>query len=257
MEFEVITKCKAKIPVEVSFVSKIFNGKLHVISVVKDISYRKKAEERLLAATFEAEEGERRKLASDLHDDVGPLLSSMNMYLSLLARKEEVKPFHELIDSLTGILKETTATVRSISRNISPHTLTRYGLVAALNSFWTDKKNFYHIDIVENLGSKRLPQLVELMIYRILMEAFCNTAKHANASSIQIFISLTSKELKVRYTDNGQGFIYLQYKEKAGTGLGLASIANRVHVIGGTHSIKSEPNKGFTLDISVPLNATS
>ncbi len=257
VEFEVITKSKAKIPVEVSIASKVFNGKLHVISVVKDISYRKKAEERLLAATFEAEEGERRKLASDLHDDVGPLLSSMNMYLSLLARKEEVKPFHELIDSLTGILKETTATVRSISRNISPHTLTRYGLLAALNSFWTDKKNFYHIDIVENLGSKRLPQLVELMIYRILMEAFCNTAKHANASSIQIFISLTSKELKVRYSDNGQGFNYQQYKEKASTGLGLASIANRVQVIGGTYSIKSEPNKGFTLDISVPLNATS
>ncbi|MBN1989316.1 MAG: PAS domain S-box protein [Bacteroidales bacterium] len=257
IEFEVITKNGNRIPVEVSIATKMFNGRLHTISIVKDISYRKKAEERLLAATIEAEEGERRKLAGDLHDDVGPLLSSMNMYLSLLARKNEVKPFQEIIDNLTTILKETTAAVRAISRNISPHTLSRYGLVAALNAFLSDKKTFYKIDLIENLGTTRLPQLVELMIYRILMEAFCNTAKHANANSIQVLIHTSSNELKVLYSDNGQGFSYQQHKEQGQPGLGLASIANRVQVIGGTHSIKSEPNRGFTLKIHVPLNTTS
>ena len=106
--------------VEVSLNMVAINNEVFVQAIVRDISERKFLDQKILNAVIETEERERLKLASDLHDEVGPLLSTLNMYLSLIEREETLNK-QEILETMHDVLKETIGSVREISNNLSPH----------------------------------------------------------------------------------------------------------------------------------------
>jgi PAS domain S-box-containing protein len=216
--------------------------------ILHDISDRRRFEQDKLNAIVEAEERERLKLAGDLHDDVGPLLSSLNMYLSLLGRPQ-IENREEIIKSMEGILKETIGSVREISNNLSPHILTKYGLLSAVNAFVESNKNLLKIELKENIGDIPLPKIVETSCYRIIKELLNNTLKYAQAKNVEITLTIQEKMLYLGYRDDGIGFDLESKLSKGKTGIGLLNILDRVKSLKATYSIHSKAGEGFCLDM--------
>ena len=207
--------------------------------------------ERQLAYTgIAVETRERKKLSADLHDNVGPLLSSMNMYISSLSRKPELQIYSEAINNIRRILKETIASVREISNNISPQVLTSFGLTAALDLFFETKKDIIHLNINNNMGSFRFNETKETMLYNIIKEAFNNSIKYANATGIELEINKIDNLLIVIYKDNGIGFNLQEKLAQASQSLGLFSIINRIKNLNGIYEITTSPGKGFKLEVN-------
>jgi len=252
-EIQIIHKDGSLIPVEISSKFIHIADRDIVLTQIRNLSQQKKMEEKLITSTVEAEENERRKLAQDLHDDVGPLLSSMNMYLSLLARKPELKPHEPIVRDIEKILKETIATVREISNKISPHILINFGLMAALNNFFLNNERLVPVHITGNLNRERLSNLMELMLFRIIKEAYNNTVKHAEATRVDLSINRSEGILQITYCDNGKGFDMANKQATSIGGLGLYTIQSRLTTMGGQLSIKTAPGEGFYLYISVVL----
>ncbi len=216
--------------------------------ILHDISERRRFEQDKLNAIVEAEERERLKLAGDLHDDVGPLLSSLNMFLSLLHRPQ-TENREEILNNMEGILKETIRSVREISNNISPHILTKYGLLSAVNAFVESNKNLLEIDFKENIGEIQLPKVVETNCYRIIKELLNNTLKYAQAKKVEITLTFSEKMLYLGYRDDGVGFDLDSILTEGRTGIGLLNILDRVKSLKATYSIYSKAGEGFSLDM--------
>lgn len=224
-----------------------------LLCIIRDISIKKEMKRLLAKVGSQIENRERRKLAADLHDNVGPLLSSMNMYLSVLSRKKELQTYHEILDDIRRILKDTITSVREISNNLSPQVLYNFGLTAALDHFFDSKQKLIGITVNNTIGAMRFNELKETMIYNIIIEAFNNTLKHANASQIDLKINIEDNLLCIRYSDNGCGFIPEKQLRTTGKNLGLFSMINRAEIIEGDYSIESAPGKGFLLKMTCPL----
>lgn len=254
IELEIISKSGSFIYFELN--SKVINygHEGAILVLARDISERKKIEQKILLATIEAEERERRKLAADLHDEVGPLLSSMNMNLSLLARKQISDDKREMINEVTSILKNTIGTVREISHNISPQVLSTYGLASAINAFISDKKKLIAINFENTLGNRRFLEVKELMLYRIVKELVNNTLKYANSTEINMSLEETNSQVRFCFQDNGKGFNPDELSLKPNKGLGLLNIINRVNTIGGKYNLNTAPGKGFQLEVTFNID---
>jgi PAS domain S-box-containing protein len=226
-----------------------YNNKNARLVIARDITGRKRMEQQVLLATVEAEERERQRLAADLHDEVGPLLSSLNMNFSILAKKHSAKSDVQLVNDINLILKEAISTIKEISYNISPQVLTSYGLVPAINFFISTKKHLINITFENNLEKLRLPNSVEVVIFRIVKELFNNTLKHASANEILINIDKNDSQLKLLYKDNGIGFNIEETLNSKNIGLGLSSIIKRINSLSGKYQFITSPGEGFQCEV--------
>jgi PAS domain S-box-containing protein len=220
--------------------------------ILHDITERKRFEQLKLNAIVETEERERLRLAGDLHDDVGPLLSSLNMYLSLLNR-EQTENKDEIVSNMQSIIKETIKSVRVISNNISPHTLNNYGLAMAVRSFLEQGSKLLEINIEENLGGARFTTIVEVMVYRITKELFNNTVKYAKANSVWVSMNLRDNFLHLTYRDDGVGFDFERVVGEAKAGIGLLNMINRVKSLKGKYRFDSKPGEGTRFDMLIRI----
>ena len=220
--------------------------------IIHDMSERVRFEQEKLYAIVETEERERLKLAADLHDDVGPLLSSINMYTSLLERPA-VSNRNELYDNLKSIVKDAIKSVREISNNISPHNLTSYGLVAAINASLETSGSLVDILFQQNVDDKRFAQTVEVMLYRIVKELLNNTIKYASANSVFISLTVDDKFLVLNYKDDGIGFDLDEVMGRSDSGMGLHNIINRLNTIKAQYRFSTKPNDGFCFEMKTQL----
>jgi PAS domain S-box-containing protein len=216
--------------------------------ILHDISERKQFEQVKLNAIVETEDRERLKLAGDLHDDVGPLLSSLNMYLSLLSR-EQTENKGEIIENMQGILKDTIKSVREISNNISPHSLNNFGLARAVRSFLDQGSKLMDITFEENLGDTRFSKIVEVMVYRIVKELFNNTIKYATAKSVRIKLNLRENLLYLSYQDDGVGFDFENVIKENQSGIGLLNLINRLKSLKAKYKFDSKPGEGMRFNM--------
>jgi PAS domain S-box-containing protein len=223
------------------------------ILILFDITERKNFEIRLLETIITTEEKERERFAGNLHDEVGPLLSSLKMYLSLLAESEDKKKKDYIIGQVQHLIKEAIQTVREISNDLSPHILNNYGCIAAINSYIALKSDFIQIDFSQNIDNRRLGAHLETIIYRITKELINNTLKHAEAKKIDLKIMENGNFLNYYYHDDGKGFEMKDSIESKSGSIGLLNIVSRVKTINGRYQIKSSPGKGFTFELEVPL----
>jgi signal transduction histidine kinase len=204
-----------------------------------------------IEAVILTEEKERKRLASELHDGLGPVLSAVNLYFqAYLDAPESQKP--EIETQLKKIIDNVIIDVSRISQNISPQILEKYGLITALETFinqirLSEKIKFF--DSFEKLN--RFDLKTELTIYRTVAELINNTIKHAGADEIHIKIFLSGTTINVEFKDNGKGFD-VKKTEQSKAGMGLTNIYNRVNSLNGKLSIISSENKGILVQISLP-----
>jgi len=224
-----------------------------VYGVIHDITEKKEFQKNMVKAIIQTEEKERSHFSKELHDGLGPLLSTIKLYLQWSERPNSNKSRDEIIGKAGEILEEALTTVKEISTKLSPHLLTNYGLSSAIKSFVeklnaTDKYNI----VFESNTTRRIDGDIETALYRAVIECINNTLKYAHAGEIHIHLKDTGSQIQLQYTDNGLGFDITETIAKH-KGLGLFNLQNRLHTIGGKVDLKSEPGKGvdylFTVNI--------
>jgi signal transduction histidine kinase len=256
LECEIKGKDKQSFPAEINSKLIDYEGEMALISVIRNITERKQLENRILDTIISTEEQEREKFARNLHDELGPLLSSIKMYVNSLSASIE-KPKHDFITSqLKIILKEVIQSTKELSNDLSPHVLANYGLVAALEWYINQLKPYISISFETNLKEERFPSSMELSVYRIIKELINNTVKHAKAEHIQIRLFLILKNIHLHYDDNGVGFNEGWHNNYEFMGMGMSNIISRCRSINATSKFFNNAPKGMAFEMQVPVEET-
>jgi len=221
------------------------------IGTVQDITEKKQIQKNIIKAIIETEEKERAYFSKELHDGLGPLLSTIKLYLQWSERPASRKSREEIIQKAEEVLEGALTTVKEISNKLSPHLLKNYGLTSAIQSFVDQLVESYPIRIAFHSNTtRRLSLEIESTAYRAVTECINNTIKHSKANEITIILNDSGSLLSIRYSDNGIGFdISRILSEKKG--LGLYNLQNRVETIGGIIKMYSEPGKGVDYQIMI------
>ncbi len=204
---------------------------------------------------IEAEEKERKRIAGDLHDGVGQMMSAAKMNLSSFESKTQFKNEEEKVafEKIISLVDESCKEVRSVSHNMMPNALLKSGLSSAVKEF-IDKIDHHVLKV--NLHSEglkeRLDSNVETVLYRIIQECVNNVIKHSNANQLDISLIKDSDGISATIEDNGTGF-NAEHKQKF-EGIGLKNIIARVGYLKGTIDFDTSPGEGTLVAIHVPLN---
>jgi PAS domain S-box-containing protein len=222
-----------------------------ILFMIRDNTEQKDHEKKNYLTIIEAEEKERLRFSKELHDGLGPLLSTLKIYLEVFFTNPNDSEVRERIEST---LIESIKSVKEISNNISPYILENMGLVKAVGSF-VEKIKFgkkLEIDFHSNLSIRLKPE-IEISIYRFTTELITNTLKHAQASKINIAIEENDNKLEIHYSDNGIGFniedVLLNSK-----GIGLYNLRSRIEKLGGKVEIKTVPDEGFSIFAALKID---
>ena len=205
---------------------------------------------RILTAVLRTEEKARSRFSKELHDGLGPLLSSARMSLSVLSREERSADQREIIDNTTYVIDEAIRSLREISNNLSPHVLNDFGLARGVQNF-IDKSAAMHdakIRFTTNLRTERYDTDIEVILYRVICELINNSLKHAACTSINLSLSQNGSELALDYTDDGRGF---NPQAMMDCGMGLSNISSRINSLGGVFDIASAKGRGMRAAIRV------
>jgi len=210
-------------------------------------------EKQYLAArsVMEGEEAERSRLASDLHNGLGGLLSGIKINLSSM--KENAVITHENVSSFNhaiSLLDTSISELRRIAHNLMPETLNHYGLKTALEDFCSQVSPAGLPKIIMQFFGKeiRYTKELELTVYRIIQELVNNSLKHSGADRIDIQLFSEPDRVSAQVADNGKGFDSTAV-EKEGRGKGLQNIRDRVTALNGKFDLRSRPGEGS--DIAV------
>jgi len=252
-EIEIFNSNKKHIAVEIYCKLINLEGKPAILNMIRDITERKNIEKRLLETIINTEEKERERFAGNLHDEVGPLLSSLKMYVSLINENTDKEKITYILDQINTLIREAIQTVREISNDLSPHVLNNYGFIAAINSYISIKKDFIKIDFKHNIGTKRYTSNIETILYRIVKELINNTIKHADAKKINISIIEKNNSINLDYKDDGKGFEFKNDMELKPGSIGIINIISRIKTINGKYTLKTSKERGFNFTLSVPL----
>ena len=226
---------------------------------------RAEQERAATAAVIEAEERERRRIGADLHESVGQLLTAAKLNLSGLEHELASVPTapadtRQLLGTAITSLDDSLREVRSISHQLLPNALIRLGLAGAVR------------ELVQQLSApaaglritldaigleRRLPPLVEGVLYRVVQELIANVVKHAHADDITLQIVHHGRELTVLLEDNGVGFDLADALARPDGGIGLRNLYSRIGYLGGRLDIDSRVGRGTIVTIEVPISAES
>lgn len=201
-------------------------------------------------AVLEAEEKERNRIAHELHDSLGQLLSTTKLHLSAVGNS--VPPAQQrAYQDAVGLLDDSVSEVRQISHNLAPPALTRNGLAVALKDMARMIRKSAHLSFALQLPSEPLsvPKEQQIHLYRIIQELVNNSIKHAACSEIGVAIQQSIEGMDIRVWDDGGGFE--MSNGTPSTGLGLTSIMGRVSLLGGSVTMKSDLGKGTETTISL------
>lgn len=199
-------------------------------------------------ALFEGEQNERIRIARDLHDSIGQMLSVIKMNISMQEKSTESSKIQSLVD-------QTIDEVRAISHNLIPEEL-NFGIISALENL-ADKINFssstkMELFIPEEIRSVQFQKQNELSIYRIVQEVVNNMVKHADATAISLTMKKVDHSLILNIADNGKGIADQDLNESKG--IGWKNINARVNMMDGKIKINSEKLAGTQIEITLPQN---
>jgi PAS domain S-box-containing protein len=209
-----------------------YNGIEAVMTILIDITERKHLEKYVISRVIETEEKDRKQFAVDLHDDLGPTLSSIKLHLGLLEIAKTPEKFAETLKICTNQIDEAIAKMRRIANNLMPRLIVNFGLDAALSSFLGSMRHegVFEIEFRSNLNGARFPKQVELHFYRIISELVNNTLKHSGASGAIVSLKKQRNRLTLVYSDNGKGYDVEEIKKRPG-GLGIGNLIQRAVLI--------------------------
>jgi PAS domain S-box-containing protein len=231
-------------------------------SIARDVSERKRAEQErrrteVLRGLADAQEEERRRIARELHDQMGQYLVALKMGLE---RLDETSLDRDHLRHLHGLLKQVGQEVHRIALELRPTALDDLGLETALVNYvedWSGRSGL-EVDLhAAGLDQRRLPPALETHLYRIVQEALTNVHKHAQAERVSIVMERRHDHLLVIIEDDGRGFDQeAATTPRAGMPrLGLLGMKERVASVGGELQVESAAGKGTSLFIRIPLPA--
>lgn len=217
---------------------------------------KRASEKKYLSVMIQAEDNERKRLAKDLHDGLGPLLSTIKMSLSALKKQKSTPQYAEILNNLDNVILESIKSIRDISNNLSPHVLDNFGLDKAINNFLQkiSTTGGISIDYRSNLKDLRLEQNTESVLYRVLCELINNTLKHANAKIININLNYDIYSVTLNYKDDGKGFELDNLFKPQEKGTGLYNIYSRINSLKGKIDIQSSQGQGTDVEIKIPFS---
>jgi PAS domain S-box-containing protein len=238
------------------------NGQSCVLSVVADITDRKRAEEALSSVSrrlIEAQEAERTRIARELHDDIDQRIAMVAVRLKTLKRGlpaseiETIRSIEEACGEVSGLEKD----IQALSRRLHSSKLEYLGVEAASAAFCHElsekqnvKINFRADDIPEDL-----PHEISLCLYRVLQEALHNAVKHSGVSEFEVSLTSKSGEIQLVVHDAGVGFDFRS--ASLGHGLGLTSMRERLKLVDGRLVVESKTRRGTTIVACVALPSSA
>ncbi|HDR52211.1 MAG TPA: sensor histidine kinase [Mariniphaga anaerophila] len=206
---------------------------------------RIKAEQQkeILKNIFLAQEKERKRIAQDLHDEVGAMLSVVKLNVARFEKKSENKEIQSLAAETKNYLNDVIGQVRRISRALMPPSLEKLGLYYAIEELAgrVNDTGQMQVEFRKTGEPYRFDIKKELAIFRIVQELVNNSIKHAKASHIKLTIRFGSNGLGLAFADNGVGF---DLEKIVNTGLGIRNLESRSQIIGAHFKMKSTPGKG-------------
>lgn len=257
----------SEFPVEISLSPLESEEGLLITAAIRDITERERAKKQLQEAglrlqslsnrVLEAQEEERRRIAHELHDEIGQALTAMKINLEFALQLPEQSDRTRRLEECVHITEQTLRQVRSLSLDLRPPQLEELGLVAALR---------WHVDRLAKTGSiahhftadsisRRLPPAIETACFRVAQEALTNVARHAQAKQVWISLRKRKSELHLTVRDDGRGFDVLAARRQAaeGASIGLVGMEERVRLVGGHLEISA--GKGTEIRAIFPLPA--
>lgn len=200
-------------------------------------------QEEILKNTVLAQEKERKRIARDLHDEVGAMLSVVRLNISRFEKKSENDASKNLALETKTFLDDVITQVRRISRALMPPSLEKLGLYFALEELvnWVNKADELQVECWKNGEPFRFNPKKELALFRIIQELLNNAIKHSKASHIFIKVRFSPSGIAVSLCDNGVGF---EMEKMTETGLGLKNLESRTRMMDAGFKMKSVPGKG-------------
>jgi two-component system, NarL family, sensor kinase len=196
-------------------------------------------------------ENERKRIASDLHDDVGPLLSSVKLHVNNIDGDPENN--HLMVQKSTRQIDDIIKRMKDISANLLPNTLVLYGLKKAVAEYVEKMSEAGGLKInFLSQGDYPLTQEQEINVYRIVQEITHNTLKHAGATELTIELRQNRKTLWLTTRDNGKGFD-IQRQMGLNSGLGLLNLRSRAEVLDAKLTWQSGKGTGTSYNFEIPL----
>ncbi len=256
IELEMMHKSGGRVPVDVNVYRIDLENSIYRWAVVKDLTEKKQLENNIFDTMIRSEEKERERYARELHDGLGPLLTTSMIYVSTIARETDGEPAKQYADRAYDLLQDATKTIQEISNNLSPLILKEYGIAQAVRSFIEKIREATEIKFsIHDTLSVRFSETLESTIYRILVELVNNSLKYSQAGSIDISFACDDSTVSIRYRDDGKGFEYDKALDIKG-GFGLRNLENRIKKLGGTYSYRTAPGEGVQVTILLKYECT-
>ncbi len=212
------------------------------------------AEEKIRAASLmEGQEGERKRLAADLHDGIGQMLTGLRLHSEKVksfdfVNAKQAKSFNEL----QNLIQETIEATRTVSFSLAPSVLTDFGVVPAIRILTEQVSKITNMTFnLQTEKVNRMSEAIETCFYRITQEAIHNAIKYANANLINIQLSENEQFANLVVSDNGKGFDFKSVKDKM-RGSGLKNMQARAELLNGSFKIQSKVGKGTSIKIKIP-----
>ena len=253
------------------YIHVLFSAKLlddNMFGMVMDVTERKQAEQKILdyqqrlkalaSQLTIAEESERRRIAADLHDQVGQSLALARMQIASVRKRATDHRQMVALDAISDSLRQTAKETRNLIYDLSPPQLNEIGLSAAISE-WLEEhiENRYEIkaECIVNGPEKQLDKILRSVLFRHIRELVTNVIKHSKAAKVEIKVSQDKDHVKISIKDDGIGFDANAVSQSLNSegGFGLFSIRERMADMGGSLEIISKPGQGTEAVLCVPI----
>lgn len=239
-------------------IGRLIAGALHQARLHRQLVARERAHENFVEQVIEAQEIERRRLAADIHDGISQRLVTLSYRLDAASRAvgSAQATVAEQLNLARELVALTLGEARAAISGLRPPVLDDLGLSGGLASL---ARSVPGVAISVELADTRLPDHIELALYRIAQECLQNVVKHARATSARLTFTVGEEVARLEIADNGIGFDTFEHPLGADEmgGYGLLSMAERAEIVGGRLNIRSRPGTGTSVTATIPLPASA
>ncbi|NOQ70917.1 MAG: sensor histidine kinase [Crocinitomix sp.] len=209
----------------------------------------------LLKTTINSQEAERNRIAKELHDEIGAMLTTTKLYAGQINPQLSNTKLNVVTDKMNLLFDDMIQNTRRISQDLRPVILEKLGLIEGIENLIGTINETGKLTVVFKQTTIQISdKQMELNVYRIIQELLNNALKHAEASEVEISLVTVEDINKLHYRDNGKGIDHIKLRQKIG--IGLKNMESRVSILNGTLHF-NPVNKGTEIEIEFPNNADS